>query len=99
MNEEWWMMMKDGWRMDEGYDEVWRMNDEGWWFQASCWGVLQTDGQKDKLTNKRTDEQTDICDCRVAFATEKAYITYKSRLNITAEVYWLKIKTVLLSLL
>ena len=38
------------------------MNDEGWWFQAVdllCW---HTDGRKNK--------QTDICDCRVAFATE-----------------------------
>ena len=41
------------------------MNDEGWWFQAVdllCW---HTDGQKNK--------QTYICDCRVAFATEKTY--------------------------
>ena len=28
----------------------------------SCWGVLLTDCQ--------TDKQKDICDCRVAFATE-----------------------------
>ena len=40
-------------------------NDKGWWFQAVegfCWW---TDGQ--------TDEQTDICDCRVAFATENRW--------------------------
>ena len=39
--------------------EGWMKNDEGWWFQAVegfCW---------------RTDEWTDICDCRVASATEK----------------------------
>ena len=52
-------MMKDDdgwWRMNE---EWWRMNDEGWWFQAveGFWW--------------QTDERTDICDCRVAFASEK----------------------------
>ena len=26
----------------------------------------------DEQTNGRTDERTDICDCRVAFATEKS---------------------------
>ena len=56
MNEEWWRMKDEWWRM----------------MISSCWGVLQTDGQKDKLTNKQTDKQTDICDCRVAFATEKS---------------------------
>ena len=40
-------------------DEGWRMNDEGWWFQ-SVEGFLWL-----------TDERTDICECRVAFATEK----------------------------
>ena len=50
-------MMKN----DEGWmknDEGWRMNDEGWWFQAveGFWG--------------QTDERTDICECRVAFASE-----------------------------
>ena len=30
---------------------------------SSCWGVL--------ITNERTDGRTDICNCRVAFATEK----------------------------
>ena len=41
------------------------------------------------------DRQTDICYSRVAFATEKqAYIACKSRLNIIAEVYQLKIKTI-----
>ena len=45
--------------MNEGWmknDEGWRMKDEGWWFQAGFW--LQT------------DRITDICECRVAFATE-----------------------------
>ena len=42
---------------DEGW---WRMNEEWWRMMIlSCWGVLVT------------DRITDICDCRVAFATEK----------------------------
>ena len=61
-------MMKDEWRMKN--DEEWRMmmdewmkNDEGWIMMiSSCWGVLLTDGQ--------TEKRTDICDCRVDFATE-----------------------------
>ena len=40
-------------------DEGWRMNDEGWWFQV-VEGFCRL-----------TDERTDICECRVAFATEK----------------------------
>ena len=53
------------WRKDEWWwwmmikgDEGWMKNDEGWWFQAAegFWW--------------RTDRLTDICDCRVAFATE-----------------------------
>ena len=48
--------MKEGWMKNE---EWWWMKDE-WWrmMTSSCWGVLQT--------NRRTD----ICECRVAFATE-----------------------------
>ena len=59
--------MKEGrMKSDEGWmknDERWRMNDAVWWFQAVegfCW-----------QTDIRTNKQTDICDCRVAFATEK----------------------------
>ena len=29
------------------------------------------DERTDGRTDERTDERTDICDCRVAFATEK----------------------------
>ena len=49
--------MKEGW-MKNVKDELWMMKDEGWWFQAveGFWG--------------QTDKRTDICDCRVAFATE-----------------------------
>ena len=57
------------WRKDEGRmkEEWWRMiqdkwrkmKDEGWMKMiSSCWGVLLM------------DRRTDICDCRVAFATE-----------------------------
>ena len=54
-------MMKDDegwWRMMKD-DEGWMKDDEGWWFQA-VEGFC-----------RRTDGRTDICDCRVAFATEK----------------------------
>ena len=48
---------------DEGWmknDEGWKMKDEGWRIMiSSCWRVLLY------------DSRTDICDCRVAFATEK----------------------------
>ena len=47
MNEEWWMLKDEGWRM----------------MISSCWGVSVTDWL--------TDKQMDICECRVAFATEK----------------------------
>ena len=54
-------MMNDEWRINE---ERWKMK-VVWWKMKdlSCWGVLLPDG--------RTNEQTDICECRVAFATEK----------------------------
>ena len=42
-------------------DEGWMMNEEWWWFQAVD-GFLWL-----------TDRQTDICECRVAFATEKTH--------------------------
>jgi len=70
MNEEWWMKNDEGWmkndegwmKNDEGWvkkDEGWMKNDEGWWFQA-VEGFCRL-----------TDERTDICEYRVAFATEK----------------------------
>ena len=43
-------------------DEGWMMNDEGWWFPA-IEGFC-------RLTDRQMDGRTDICDCRVAFATE-----------------------------
>ena len=55
-----WRMIKYEWRMMK--DERWRMKDEGWCFQAVEGFCFMTD--------ERMDGQTDICDCRVAFATE-----------------------------
>ena len=52
--------MKKGWMKN---DEGWMMNDEGSWFLAAEGFWFMTD--------KRTDKRTDICECRVAFATEK----------------------------
>ena len=52
--------MKEGWMKN---DEGWNMNDEGWWFQAVEGFCFMTD--------ERTNKRTDICDCRVAFPTEK----------------------------
>ena len=43
--------------------EGWMKNDEGWWFQ-SVEGFCC-------LTDRLMNEQTDIGECRVAFATEK----------------------------
>ena len=42
-------------------DEGWMKNDKGWWFQAVEGFWLQT-------------VITDICECRVAFATEKSLL-------------------------
>ena len=42
MNEVWWRMMIDEWRMMK--DEWWRM------LISSCWGVLLTDGQTNEQT-------------------------------------------------
>ena len=59
--------MKEGWMKNDvewmKNDEGWRLNYEGWWFLAveGFWF----------MTDERTDERTDICECRVAFATEK----------------------------
>ena len=59
-NDKGWMKNDKGWRMNEGR----RLNDEEWWFLAVEGFWLRTDEQ----TNRRTD----ICDCRVAFATENS---------------------------
>ena len=50
--------------MDEGYKM--KMKDEFKAIWGFCFGY--TDGQ--------TDVRTDICDCRVAFATEKLFLFY-----------------------
>ena len=33
-------------------------------------------GFEDRQTNERTNERTDICECRVAFATENLFLQY-----------------------
>ena len=54
--------MKEGWMKN---DEGWMMKDEGWMMKDDNFKLLR--GFADRLT----DERTDICDCRVAFATER----------------------------
>ena len=50
-------------------NEEWCMMKDEWWMMviSSCWGVLLTD----RWTDGQKDKQTDVCDCRVAFVTEK----------------------------
>ena len=48
-------------------DEGWKMKDEGWNMKDECW-MLKDEGLR--LKGVLTNEWTDICDCRVAFATE-----------------------------
>ena len=61
--------MKEGWMKN---DEVWMkdewrmMKDEGWMMKDDDFKLLM--GFCDWLTDKRTD----ICECRVAFATENS---------------------------
>ena len=62
--------MKEGWMKN---DAGWMKNDEGWRLNDEGWGFLAVEGfwfMTDERTNKRTNGRTDICDCRVAFATE-----------------------------
>ena len=56
MKEGWMKNVKDEWRM---------MLKVEWWKMmiSSCWGV--------SVTDRQMSERTDICECRVAFATEK----------------------------
>ena len=56
--------MKEGWmKNDEGWmkDEEWRMKDDEEW-------IIKDDDFK--LLRGFDDGLTDICDCRVAFATD-----------------------------
>ena len=59
--------MKDEWTMKS--EEGWGMNDEGRWFQAheGFWWW--------------TNRQTDICDCRVGFTTEKRHLYHITLIN------------------
>ena len=63
--------MKTSWKAyksrNEGrMNEEWMKNDEGWMLKDDDFKLLR--GFADWLT----DEQTDICECRVAFATENS---------------------------
>ena len=66
--------MKEGWmKSDEGWmksDEGWMKNDERWRMQYDDFKLLKG------FDLWQTDERTDICDCRVAFATEKCEISH-----------------------
>ena len=57
--------MQEGWMKN---DQGWRMNDEGWMMKDDDFKLLR--GFCDWLTDGQTNERTDICECRVAFATE-----------------------------
>ena len=54
--------MKQGWMKN---DAGWMKNDEGWRLNDEGWGFLAVEGFW-----FMTDERTEICECRVAFATE-----------------------------
>ena len=58
--------MKDEWRMIK--------NDEGW--MKDEWRMMKDDDFKllKGFALGQTNKQTDICDCRVAFATWKSLI-------------------------
>ena len=54
-----WIMMKNEWRM---------MKDERWMMKDDDFKLLKG------FALGQTNERTDICDCRVAFATGKSLI-------------------------
>ena len=49
--------------------EEWIKNDQGWRMNDDDFKLLR--GFCDWLTDRQTNELTDICECRVAFVTEK----------------------------
>ena len=57
----------EGWKMkDEGRkmkDEGWKIKDEGWKMKNEGWRGFC----------RQMDGRTDICDCRIAFATENIW--------------------------
>ena len=65
-------MKDEGWKMN---DECWKMKDEGWKMKDECW-KMKDSGWRGFWG--QTNRQTDICDFRVAFATE----------NYTPNVHW-----------
>ena len=72
MNEGW---MKDEWRMNEGW-----MKDKEWMMKYDDFKLLRG------FDNGQTNRRTDICDCRVAFATEKLGLSHYPN-NIIDPIY------------
>ena len=59
--------MKEGWI--KNVEDEWRMmKDEGWMMKDDYFKLLR--GFASWQTDRLPDKQTDICECRVAFATE-----------------------------
>ena len=50
----------------------WRITDEGWRLKDERW-KMKDEGRGVLITDRQTNRLTDICDCRVAFATENAF--------------------------
>ena len=74
MNEEWWRMKVEWWRIKV---EWWRM------MISSCSEVLVYDRQMNEWTDKRTD----ICECRVGFATENCFRSFSGDMCQKSIVY------------
>ena len=72
-------MMKDEWRM---------IKDEGWMMQYDDFKLLRG------FDLWQTDERTDICDCRVAFATENVAIALIWALHHMCFYYWVTCDTI-----
>ena len=74
-----WMKNNEGWLKNDG---GWKMNDEGWWFQAVEEGFCFK-------TDRQTNEWTDICNCRVAFAPEniQKYKIRPSSIFVIVEIF------------
>ena len=64
--KEGWMKNDDGWMKN---DEEWMKNDEEWMMKDDDFKLLRG------FDYGQTDRQTDICDCRVAFTTEKEQVS------------------------
>ena len=81
-NDERWMENDERWMKN---DDGWRMNDEGWWLQA-VEGFC-------RLRDWQTNRQTDICECRVAFATENYNFLFLKGPMLILAMFWFLLKT------